>query len=106
LPPPTASATHEHPLTDVAATTHRCTAPAPRVGVCAAAAGLCARHSLDWPFSDLVAMGDTKKNLPLLRAVKEGKTSAIQTLIDSGEVDVNFQNHCACAVCVKLAHPF
>ena len=40
----------------------------------------------------------TKKNLPLLRAVKEGKLEVINTLIDSGEVDVNFQNHCACAL--------
>ena len=36
----------------------------------------------------------TKKNLPLLRAVKDGKTSAITSLLESGEVDVNFQNHC------------
>ena len=36
----------------------------------------------------------TKKNLPLLRAVKDGKTSAITNLLESGEVDVNFQNHC------------
>ena len=37
----------------------------------------------------------TKKNLPLLRAVKEGKTSTITALLDSGDIDVNFQNHCA-----------
>ena len=39
--------------------------------------------------------GTTKKNLPLLRAVKEGKTSQIVSLLESGEVNVNFQNHCA-----------
>lgn len=43
-------------------------------------------------------MGDTsKKNLPLLRAVKEGKTSVITSLLESDEVDVNFQNHCKCS---------
>ena len=43
------------------------------------------------------AMADsTKKNLPLLRAVKEGKREVITALIESDEVDVNFQNHCAC----------
>ena len=36
----------------------------------------------------------TKRNLPLLRAVKEGKVEAITTLLETGEVDVNFQNHC------------
>ena len=40
----------------------------------------------------------TKKNLPLLRAVKEGKLDVITALLDSGDVDVNFQNHCAPAV--------
>ena len=46
-----------------------------------------------------MADGDaTKKNLPLLRAVKEGKVEKVAALIDSGEVNVNFQNHCACAL--------
>lgn len=47
----------------------------------------------------------SKKNLPLLRAVKEGKTSVITALLDSGDVDVNFQNHCAQSLpCRTLAH--
>ena len=41
------------------------------------------------------AMADsTKKNLPLLRAVKEGKREVITALLESEDVDVNFQNHC------------
>ena len=40
---------------------------------------------------------NTKRNLPLLRAVKEGKIDSITKLLNEGEVDVNFQNHCACA---------
>lgn len=36
----------------------------------------------------------TKRNLPLLRAVKEGKIEVITKLLESGDVDVNFQNHC------------
>ena len=38
---------------------------------------------------------ETKKNLPLLRAVKEGKLEVITSLIEGGNVDVNFHNHCA-----------
>ena len=34
----------------------------------------------------------TKVNLPLLRAVKDGKIPLISKLLDDGEVDVNFQN--------------
>ena len=41
--------------------------------------------------------GTTKKNLPLLRAVKEGKLQVITSLLESNEVNVNFQNHCALA---------
>ena len=37
----------------------------------------------------------TKRNLPLLRAVKEGKIDIINKLLESDDVDVNFQNHCA-----------
>lgn len=40
----------------------------------------------------------TKRNLPLLRAVKEGKTAQISQLLESGDVNVNFQNHCAPAI--------
>ena len=39
---------------------------------------------------------NTTKNLPLLRAVKEGKMDVIKKLLESDDVDVNFQNHCAC----------
>ena len=54
-------------------------------------------------------MGDskdsTKRNLPLLRAVKEGKIETITKLLESGEVDVNFQNHCAHDPrCVRHGH--
>ena len=38
----------------------------------------------------------TKRNLPLLRAVKEGKIDVMTKLLESNDVDVNFQNHCAC----------
>ena len=37
----------------------------------------------------------TKRNLPLLRAVKEGKIDVMTKLLESNDVDVNFQNHCA-----------
>ena len=53
---------------------------------------------MDGAGSSKASADGTKKNLPLLRAVKEGKTSTITALLDAGEdgVDVNFQNHCAC----------
>jgi len=34
-----------------------------------------------------------KKNLKVLRAVKDGKTSALKTILESEEADVNFSNH-------------
>ena len=47
---------------------------------------------------------NTTKNLPLLRAVKEGKMDVIKKLLESDDVDVNFQNHCACPVARRLSH--
>ena len=42
-----------------------------------------------------------KRNLPLLRAVKEGKLGGkdgIDELLSAGAIDVNFENHCVLAL--------